>query len=433
MTLRQSQAALQEFVNSLLVNLKDDDKKVVYLSSCLGVSLVVGFFATRNYLPGARQKLFERGIYGIDINKTTPEQRKEFGAAKMAAAATGNSDAGLPEHLKKFVVPESAGIAVGTVYLACVVCLALVCGFDLAKLNAALSSIAFMLLLGFVDDVLDVKWRHKIVLSLLASLPLLSSYDGPTSVKVPIPLRPLVTGIAAVVPENAMFNLSHVLGYSADRSSVLIVPLGALYLLYMSLVCVFCTNSINILAGVNGVEVGQSIVIAIAQAVFCIVQLVRGVDKFHTEGYWISLAVLVPFIGCSVALYQLNKFPSRVFVGDSYTYLAGMVLAVAGIMGGYSKTLLLFFLPQLFNFIISLPQLFHIIECPRHRVPRWNKQTNLLENSRNLTILNAVLAVAGPMHERSLTNVIIVIQIVCCALGFWVRFTMAGFVYENVL
>lgn len=41
-----------------------------------------------------------------------------------------------------------------------------------------------------------------------------------------------------------------------------------------------------------------------------------------------------------------SRYPSDVFVGDTFTYFAGMVFAVAGIMGHFSETLLLFFLPQ---------------------------------------------------------------------------------------
>ena len=36
----------------------------------------------------------------------------------------------------------------------------------------------------------------------------------------------------------------------------------------------------------------------------------------------------------------------QVFVGDTYTYFAGMTLAVAGILGHYAETLLLFMIPQ---------------------------------------------------------------------------------------
>jgi len=43
-----------------------------------------------------------------------------------------------------------------------------------------------------------------------------------------------------------------------------------------------------------------------------------------------------------------------------------MVFAVVGILGGFSKTMMLFFIPQLINFALSIPQLFGFIHCPRH-------------------------------------------------------------------
>ncbi|VDP50681.1 unnamed protein product [Soboliphyme baturini] len=48
-----------------------------------------------------------------------------------------------------------------------------------------------------------------------------------------------------------------------------------------------------------------------------------------------------------------------------------MTFAVVGILGHFSKTLLLFFIPQILNFLYSLPQLFRIVPCPRHRLPRY--------------------------------------------------------------
>lgn len=39
---------------------------------------------------------------------------------------------------------------------------------------------------------------------------------------------------------------------------------GWIYKLYMGLLAVFCTNAINIHAGLNGLEVGQTVVISAA-------------------------------------------------------------------------------------------------------------------------------------------------------------------------
>ena len=64
------------------------------------------------------------------------------------------------------------------------------------------------------------------------------------------------------------------------------------------------------------------------------------------------------------------RYPARVFPGDTLCYVTGMAFAVVGIQAHFSKTLLLFFMPQIFNFLLSCPQLFGLVPCPRHRVPR---------------------------------------------------------------
>ena len=44
-----------------------------------------------------------------------------------------------------------------------------------------------MMFLGFADDVLDLRWRYKMILPTIASLPLLVSYAGSTTVILPNP------------------------------------------------------------------------------------------------------------------------------------------------------------------------------------------------------------------------------------------------------
>ncbi|GKV48909.1 hypothetical protein SLEP1_g55694 [Rubroshorea leprosula] len=62
----------------------------------------------------------------------------------------------------------------------------------LVECNAALASICFMILLGFVDDVLDVPWRVKLLLPSFATLFLLKAYAGHTTIIIPKPLIPYV-------------------------------------------------------------------------------------------------------------------------------------------------------------------------------------------------------------------------------------------------
>jgi len=57
---------------------------------------------------------------------------------------------------------------------------------------AALLSVCCMLLLGFSDDVLNLRWRHKLLLPTIASLPLLVVYYinfNSTTIIVPKPFR----------------------------------------------------------------------------------------------------------------------------------------------------------------------------------------------------------------------------------------------------
>ena len=47
---------------------------------------------------------------------------------------------------------------------------------NLLALLAGLVSICTAILLGFADDILDLRWRHKLLFPSLSSLPLLIMY-----------------------------------------------------------------------------------------------------------------------------------------------------------------------------------------------------------------------------------------------------------------
>ncbi|GMR59656.1 hypothetical protein PMAYCL1PPCAC_29851, partial [Pristionchus mayeri] len=212
------------------------------------------------------------------------------------------------------------------------------------------------------------------------------------------------------------------------------------YYIYMGMLIVFSTNAINIYAGVNGLEVGQSIVVAASVLLFNFIQLYR----METEAWnhSLSIYILLPFLATSIALYYFNKYPARVFVGDTYCYWAGMTLAVAAILGHFSKTMLLFLVPQVLNFLYSIPQLFKLVPCPRHRLPKFDAESDRVGMSyaefksgslnaigsiivkvlsslgllfredfekdgekwtrvNNFTVINLVLKFVGPIHEET--------------------------------
>lgn len=70
----------------------------------------------------------------------------------------------------------------------------------------------------------------------------------------------------------------------------------------MGMLAVFCTNAINILAGINGLEVGQSVVIALSILMFNIIELFGDQYKAHT----FSLYIILPYLATTIALLRHN-------------------------------------------------------------------------------------------------------------------------------
>lgn len=351
-------------------------KRSIVINAALSAA---GFFVTVKLIPVASRYVLRRNLFGYDINKK-----------------------GTPQGLIK--IPESLGIVVGIVFLVLAI---LFQHFNftadsswLVEYNAALASICFMILLGFVDDVLDVPWRVKLVLPSFAALPLLMAYAGHTTIVIPKPLIPYV--------------------------GLEVLDLGWIYKLYMGLLVVFCTNSINIHAGINGLEVGQTVVIASAILIHNVMQIGASKDPEYQQAHAFSIYLVQPFLATSSALLCYNWYPSSVFVGDTYTYFAGMTMAVVGILGHFSETLLIFFAPQVLNFLLSLPQLAGLIPCPRHRLPKFNPNTGLLTGTNDGTLVNFTLRLLGRMREESLCIVLLLLQAVACCFCFLLRWLLAG-------
>ncbi|RXH81018.1 hypothetical protein DVH24_004932 [Malus domestica] len=225
---------------------------------------------------------------------------------------------------------------------------------------------------------------RKLVLPSIAALPLLMAYAGHTTIVIPKPLVPY--------------------------AGLEVLDLGWIYKLYMGLLAVFCTNSINIHAGLNGLEVGQTVVIAAAILIHNIMQIGASADSEYKMAHAFSIYLVQPLLATSLGLFAYNWYPSSAFVGDTYTYFAGMTMAVAGILGHFSETLLIFFAPQVLNFLLSVPQLAGIVPCPRHRLPRFDPETGLLTGTKDGTVVNLFLRQFGRMTEKSLCVSLLVFQ-----------------------
>ena len=316
-----------------------------------GVSLI-SWYVTVKLVPELKGYMLKCEIIGKDLNKT------------------GSRDSKPP-------IPEAMGIIPAIIFLVGAIVIIGILDFSKDKILLFMSGllcITFMILLGFVDDVVELKWKYKLILPFVASIALLIVYDGITSIVVPLPLRFIFGKI---------------------------LELGIFYKVYFVCLTIFCTNSINIHAGINGLEIGQTLVIASFTILHNIIEIYRKETEEIYENHMFSFAIMMPFMFTSLGLFKFSKFPSKIFVGDTYTTFAGIVFAVCAILGHFSKTLMLFFVPQLINFLMSLPQILGFIYCPRHRMPSFDKESYKLNYVPNhFTLINATLRLCGPMNEE---------------------------------
>ncbi|CCF59388.1 hypothetical protein KAFR_0G03560 [Kazachstania africana CBS 2517] len=320
----------------------------------------------------------------------------------------------------------------------------------LAEYLSSLLCLQTTILLGVADDLFDLRWRHKFFLPAVAAIPLLMVYYVDFNVTY------------VLIPKFVMNWLN-----LRDSS---VINLGFFYYVYMASMAIFCPNSINILAGVNGLEVGQSIVLALLALINDVLYLGMGIEATKSR-HRFSAALIIPFLGVSLALYKWNRWPAKVFVGDTYCYFAGMVFAVVGILGHFSKTMLLLFIPQILNFIYSVPQLFHLVPCPRHRLPKFNENDGLMYPSMadlkttkpkpivlrvlkllhtfklihleyeektkeiiacsNMTLLNLILVWSGPLREDKLCERILLIQFSIGILSILLRHSLGSIMFGH--
>ncbi|CAD6572102.1 MAG: tunicamycin resistance protein [Tremellales sp. Tagirdzhanova-0007] len=362
--------------------------------------------------------------------------------------------------------------------------------FPQGELTLYLSSLLSLLtatLLGFVDDLFDIRWRHKLPIPLIAAVPTLLVYYSEG-------------GLTSVVLPGGLGSWIHSFGMGGWSGSK-VVDLGPLYYIYLVLLPTFTTNSFNILAGINGIEVTQALVIALSVAFNDLLFLpiwprslliaLGGIGNPHegrilewaagevVKRHLMSFYFMAPLIGVCAGFLWHNGYPAKAFPGDTFCYFTGMAFSAVAIQGHFSKTLVLFFVPQVFNFILSCPQLFGLVTCPRHRLPAYDASSGLLGpsltmferappaktritlrvleflrlvrldridvptespkssskprsqiiSSTNLTILNFLLIHFGPMHERTLCLLAGTIQAACSVLAFAVRYGIGAWVY----
>lgn len=166
--------------------------------------------------------------------------------------------------------------------------------------------------MGLLDDWMDLKWRYKAFMPLIAALPLIYfaiGMNARTSITLPF------------------------IGF---------IDFGILYFyLIIPLIVMIVTNTVNMLGGFNGLEsICPAIVILGLMAVkpdYCLLMLGPII-------FWMVLAGL--------------NFQGKIFVGNSGSFAIGMTMAAFAIISDRKLSLLISILPYIFNSILILLTVF---------------------------------------------------------------------------
>ncbi len=254
----------------------------------LVVSLLVSLFFVPHWIRRARQA----GLIWEDMNKLSRPQVAGSGGIIVVLA---------------FIAGVFAFIAYQTFHLGTME--------HATEITTALSCVLLLAGIGLVDDLMG--WRRggltissRIVLVLLAAVPLVVINAGRSEMAIPF---------VGVVSLGLIYPL-------------IIVPLGVLG----------ATTTFNILAGFNGLEAGQGIILLSALSLVA----------FLTGNGW--LAVIALCMVCALLGFLYYNFnPAKVFPGDSLTYAVGGLVAIMAILGNFEKLAIAFYVPYIIEVILK--------------------------------------------------------------------------------
>ncbi|MEK6875319.1 MAG: glycosyl transferase family 4 [Nanoarchaeota archaeon] len=250
--------------------------------------LLMGFFACFFLVPIWIKKAKNIGLIWEDMNKP--------GHPKNVAGSGGIVV------IMAFILGILSYIAIITFYFK---------DNNLINIFALLTTIIIASMIGFVDDLFG--WVH-----------------GGLSAKFRIFLL-----IFAAIPLSVI---------NAGNSTMIGIQLGLLYpLVLIPLGIIGAAATFNFLAGYNGLEASQGIIILSALAFVCWV----------IGESWLALIALI-MVFCLFAFYIFNKYPAKIFPGDVLTYGVGAMIAIIAILGNIEKIAVFFFIPYIIETCLKI-------------------------------------------------------------------------------
>lgn len=257
----------------------------------LFLPLVIGFFVTFFALPSWIRRARNAGLEGKDINKHDKPRVAEAGGVVVILG---------------FIISVFIYIALKTFYFKS--------SDNLIEIFALVSSITIISFIGMIDDILGWKIglgkRIRIFLVLFGAVPLMVINAGSLGAS------PAVMG---------GLNLIWIYPF-------ILIPLGI----------IGASTTFNFLAGYNGLESGQGIIILTALSFV----------TYMNGNTWLTLVGMCMVLSL-LAFWIFNKYPAKVFPGDVITYPLGAMIAIMAILGNMETIAIFFFIPYILEVILK--------------------------------------------------------------------------------
>ncbi len=244
-------------------------------------------------------------------------------------------------------------------------------GFSVNDVPIVLAILCTALIIGLIgvfDDFLDISRGKRVLMTFLASVPLASLGAGKHSMVFPF-FGEVRLGL--LYPS-------------------LVIPLGVMG----------AANGFNMLAGLNGLEAGMGIILALAFAIYA---------KLIGEG--LTALYMLVLASALLAFLLFNRYPAKAFGGNTLTYFVGTLLACAAVTANMEKFALLCFGLYYLEFVLKAKGKF------RGTTFGVITEGGTLDPPRETHSLTHIVMKLGKLKEWQVVVVLWVAQSLVCALA----------------
>jgi UDP-N-acetylglucosamine--dolichyl-phosphate N-acetylglucosaminephosphotransferase len=249
------------------------------------------------------------------------------------------------------------------------------------RIFAIALSLVFVGLVGIFDDIFGLNHKLKPTLIVAASLPLMYVLFERTSVQVP---------------------------FVGSMNIGLLYPLVA-----VPLAVTTSSNFTNIFAGFNGLESGVGF---LATSTVSLCALLKNEQSIGMLG----LGIAFSFLGLMI----LNKYPSKLFTGDTGTLLSGASIAAIGLAAGVEFAAIVVSIPAAIDFALKMQNRNPFKQRSSFGDTRINEDGSL--SPPPYPSLAHAFMIVSPINEKNLVKMLLLTEFLYCAVAVSVQYFLLG-------